>query len=208
MQKTSREFYSELGVNWLSERKTDEHTSTELAYITNLLGKGWKVLDLACGYGRFAIPLASMGYRVEGIDTTPIFIERAREEAAKRNLEIDFKVGDMTGLPYEDNSFDSVICMWNAFSELATEQEQVSAILEIHRVLRKGGMALVEVRNHTSSGLEEANTIDGYEAMPSYNHTRGSLRRLMELSKISGYKVFIDNFGGRKRLILKIGKGN
>lgn len=171
-----------------------------------LLEKDWKVLDLACGYGRLAIPLASKGFRVEGIDITPVFIERAEEEAKRRKLNIGFKVGNMTNLPYEDNSFDSVIWMWDAFSELTQEVEQMSAILEIYRVLKKGGLALVEVRNHRSSKLVEANLIGGQEAMPSYNHTRGSMKKLLKLVGLANYDMFIDNFGDRNRLILKIRK--
>ncbi len=204
--KTPREFYTELGFQWLSLRKSSVITENELTYLTGLLKKGWKILDMACGYGRFSIPLAAMGYRVEGIDITPVFIEKAKEEAKKRNLNIEFRVGDMKSLPYEDSSFDSVICMWNAFSELAQEQEQVCTILEIYRVLKKDGLAIVEVRNHRSSRLVEANVIDEHEAMPSYNHTRGSMRRLMKLSRLEDYEVFIDDFGGRNRLILEIRK--
>ena len=204
--KTPREFYTEIGFEWLSERKNSVMTENELAYLTELLKKSWKILDLACGYGRFSIPLAAMGYRVEGIDITPIFIEKAKEEAKKRDLNIEFRVGDMKSLPYEDRSFDSVICMWNAFSEIAQEQDQVRVISEIFRVLKRGGLAIVEVRNHRSSGLIEENFIDGYEAMPSYNHTRGSMKRLMKLSGVDSFKVFIDKFGGRNRLILEIVK--
>ena len=204
--KTPGEFYTELGFEWLSERKSPVMTENELAYLTGLLKKDWKILDLACGYGRFSIPLAAMGYMVVGIDITPIFIERAKEEAKRRNLNIDFRVGDMKSLPYEDNSFDSVICMWNAFSELAQDQDQIKAIAEIFRVLKRGGLAFVEVRNHRSSGLIDENIIDGYEAMPSYNHTRGSMKRLMKLSGVHSFRIFIDKFGGRNRLLLEIMK--
>lgn len=206
MPKVPRDFYTELGAEWLSQRKADGQTTQELKYVMQFLGKEGKVLDLACGYGRFSIPLAENGYLVEGLDITPAFIERAREEANRRGLKISFRIGNMEALPYEDNSFLSVICMWNAFSELAQEQEQVCTILEIYRVLKKDGLAIVEVRNHRSSRLVEANVIDEHEAMPSYNHTRGSMRRLMKLSRLEDYEVFIDDFGGRNRLILEIRK--
>ncbi len=201
MVKTSREFYTGMGVDWLSERKNAEHTEKELSYLLKLLKKGERVLDLACGYGRFSIPLASKGFDVEGIDITPVFIERAKEEAGKRNLNIGFRIGEMTDLPYENESFDSVICMWNAFSELTVEQDQVKTIKEICRVLKKGGLAIIESRNHRSSGVDEKNMIDGNESMPSYNHTRGSMKKLMKLSQVEDFKIYIDDFGGRKRLI-------
>ena len=206
MKKTSIEFYTELGIHWLSDRKSVEQTKKELSYNMQFLKKNGKVLDLACGYGRFAIPLASAGFSVEGIDITPIFIDGAKEEAKKMGLNIEFKVGNMTNLPYNDNSFDSVICMWNAFSEIIQEQEQIDVILEIHRVLKEDGLAIIEMRNHRSSGMVEENVIDGYEAMPSFNHTRGSMNRLAKLSRLKNYKVFVDEFGGRKRLLMEFRK--
>ncbi len=42
------------------------------------------------------------------------------------------------------------------------------------------------MRNHMSSSLIERNSIDRVEAMPSFNHTRGSIERLMHLSGVSG----------------------
>ncbi len=206
MGKTPQEFYTGTGVKWLSERKTEEQTQKELAYLIGLLKKNWEVLDLACGYGRFSIPLASLGFGVHGIDITPVFIENAREEAKKHDLDIEFRIGNMTETPYEENSFDSVICMWNAFSELSTEEDQRKALLEIYRILKVGGLAIIEVRNHRSAGLVEENSIDSLDAMPSYNHTRGSMKKLLKLAGISSYTVFIDDFGGRNRLLVEIRK--
>ena len=204
--KTPTEFYTEMGADWLSARKNSVKTNTELSYIKRFLRNGSTILDLACGYGRFSIPLAEEGYTIYGIDITPAFIDRAREEAKKRNLNIEFKVGNMQNIPYPEGSFDHVICMWNAFSELAREQEQIAVIHEIYRVIKKTGIAIVEMRNHMSSGLTEKNFIGGFEAMPSFNHTRGSIKRLMRISGVTNYKVFLDNFGGRKRLILEMVK--
>ena len=84
--KTSAEFYTEMGIDWLSDRKNSSKTKSELSYLTNIMRSGSKILDLACGYGRFSIPLAEQGYSVYGLDITPNFIERAINEAKKRNL--------------------------------------------------------------------------------------------------------------------------
>ena len=202
--KTSQEFYTEMGADWLSDMKDSASTESELLYLTGIMQKDSRVLDLACGYGRLSIPLAERGYRVYGVDITPAFIDVAQKEAGKRNLHIEFKVGDMRKIPYNKESFDYVICMWNAFSELTLQADQVAAVWEVYRVLRTNGMAIIEMRNHRSSGLIEKNFVDGYEAMPTFNHTRGSIRNLMRIFGVNGYKVFIDNFGGRKRLILEM----
>ena len=202
--KTSKEFYTEMGADWLSRMKDNAITESELSYLTKILKKGSTILDLACGYARLSIPLAEHGYTVYGVDITPVFIEKATQEAKKRNLNVEFKIGDMRNIPYPDALFDYVICMWNAFSELPTEQAQITVINEIYRVLKKTGLAIIEMRNHRSSGLVEKNFIERFEAMPSFNHTRGSIKRLMCLSRVTNFKVFIDDFGGRKRLILEI----
>lgn len=202
--KTPKEFYTEMGADWLSRMKDNAITESELSYLTKILKNGSTILDLSCGYGRLSIPIAEHGYTVYGVDITPAFIEKARQEAKKRNLNVEFKIGDMRNIPYPDASFDYVICMWNAFSELSTEQVQITVINEIYRVLKKTGLAIIEMRNHRSSGLVEKNFIERFEAIPSFNHTRGSIKRLMRLSRVTNFKVFIDDFGGRKRLILEI----
>lgn len=201
---TPRKFYTRMGADWLSTLKDNDRTESELNYLTRILKEGSTILDLACGYGRLSIPLAEYGYTVTGIDITPIFIQKAKQEANKLNLNIEFKTADMRNIPYPDASFDHVICMWNAFSEITDEQDQIRVISEIYRVLKKEGLAVIEMRNHRSSGIVEKNFIDGIEAMPTFNHTRGSIKRLIRLSAVTNFRVFIDNFGGRKRLILEI----
>ena len=204
MQRDSRDFYSEMGVQWLSDRKDPLHTDQELTYLVNTLGSRSHILDLACGFGRFSIPLARKGYNVAGIDITPLFIEHAKKIANQDKLQIQFSVGDMRSIPYEDESFDAVICMWNAFSEIIKAEDQIQVVTEIYRVLRKEGIGLIEVRNHRSSKAITENYIDGIAAMPSFNHTRGMLKKISESARIEHYEVFLDNFGGRRRLFLKI----
>jgi ubiquinone/menaquinone biosynthesis C-methylase UbiE len=146
--------------------KNSAITISESSYLTNILKNGSTILDLACGFGRFSIPLAEYGYTVYGTDITPIFIEKAKEEAEKRNLNIEFRIGDMKKIPYTNCSFDYVIRMWNAFSEISTEQEQITVINEIYRVLKKTGLAIIEMRNHRSSGLVEKTLLTGMRQCP------------------------------------------
>jgi len=55
---------------------------------------GVEWLDLACGTGAVAERAAAAGATVTGIDLAPVLIETARERAAERGLEIDYRVGD------------------------------------------------------------------------------------------------------------------
>src|SRR5437867_8560042 len=61
---------------------------------------GKRVLDVGCGTGVVAITAARAGARVSGLDLTPELIERARENGALANVNIDWREGDAEEIPY------------------------------------------------------------------------------------------------------------
>jgi len=63
------------------------------------LEPGMEVLDLACGHGRIANRLAEQGVRVTGLDATPLFLERARRDAAALGINVEYVEGDMRRSP-------------------------------------------------------------------------------------------------------------
>jgi SAM-dependent methyltransferase len=100
------------------------------------LPAGARVLDVACGTGNVAIPLAHSGCVVTGVDIAPNLLEQARERAAAEGLKITFDEGDAEEMPYADGSFDAVVSMCGA--RVAPRPELVAA--EFGRVLRPGGL--------------------------------------------------------------------
>jgi 2-polyprenyl-3-methyl-5-hydroxy-6-metoxy-1,4-benzoquinol methylase len=62
---------------------------------------GTCVLDVACGTGNLAIPLARAGAIVTGVDFAPNLLVQARQRAVEENLTIRFDEGDAEQLPYE-----------------------------------------------------------------------------------------------------------
>lgn len=95
-----------------------------------------KVLDIACGTGNSALPLARRGAVVTGVDIAPNLLEQARKRAAEEGLAISFDEGDAEQLPYPDGSFDLAVTMFGAM--FAPRPEMVVA--ECARVLRPGGV--------------------------------------------------------------------
>lgn len=93
-----------------ADRLSDERSDAETDLIWRLLRlrPGWDVLDLACGHGRIANRLAARGCRVTGLDATPLFLERARRDAEKRGVTVDYVDGDMRELPWTGR-FDAVV---------------------------------------------------------------------------------------------------
>jgi len=97
---------------------------------------GARVLDVACGTGNTAIPLAQRGAIVTGVDIAPNLLAQARERAAAEGVEVTFDEGDAEHLPYADASFDAVVTMFGAM--FAPRPELVAS--ELARVLRPGGL--------------------------------------------------------------------
>lgn len=95
-----------------------------------------KVLDVACGTGNLAIPLARHGCTVTGVDIASNLITQARERAAVEDVTAMFDEGDAEALPYYPETFDAVVTMFGAM--FAPRPELVAA--ELARVLKPGGL--------------------------------------------------------------------
>jgi ubiquinone/menaquinone biosynthesis C-methylase UbiE len=107
------------------------------------LTAGQRVLDVCCGSGASAIPTASIvgtTGSVIGVDLAQNLLELARSKAQQQGLDnVDFQSGDMTRLPFEDNSFDVVVCVFGIFFVPNME----STLRELKRVLRiRGKLAI------------------------------------------------------------------
>jgi ubiquinone/menaquinone biosynthesis C-methylase UbiE len=96
---------------------------------------GARVLDVACGTGNSAIPLARNGCIVTGVDIATNLLVQARERGAAENLTATFDEGDAEQLPYADASFDAVVTMFGAM--FAPRPDLVAS--ELARVLKPGG---------------------------------------------------------------------
>lgn len=108
---------------------------------------GAKVLDVACGAGQTAIPLARQGKQVTGIDIATNLVEVAKKRARAEALDAYFDEGDAEDLPYDSASFDAVITLFGAM--FAPQPYKVAA--EMTRVCRPGGQ--VVMGNWTPTGF-------------------------------------------------------
>jgi 2-polyprenyl-3-methyl-5-hydroxy-6-metoxy-1,4-benzoquinol methylase len=97
---------------------------------------GARVLDVACGTGNLAIPIARQGAIVTGVDIAPNLLAQARERAAAEGLAVTFDEGDAEQLPYATASFDVVVTMFGAM--FAPRPDLVA--FELARVLKPGGL--------------------------------------------------------------------
>jgi ubiquinone/menaquinone biosynthesis C-methylase UbiE len=104
------------------------------------LPEGADVLEVAPGPGYLAVELARLGpYRVVGLDISNSFVQMAAENAAKAGVQVKFRHGNASAMPFEPDSFDLVVCR-AAFKNFS---EPVEALNEMYRVLKPGGRAVV-----------------------------------------------------------------
>ncbi|WP_250028767.1 methyltransferase domain-containing protein [Paractinoplanes maris] len=97
-------------------------------------------VDAACGTGRHAAHLASLGHRVTGVDSSPDMLAQARVRVPQAT----FLEGDLDALPVADEHADLVICAL----ALAHLPDLRPALAELARVLKPGGHLIVTDIHH------------------------------------------------------------
>jgi SAM-dependent methyltransferase len=116
----------------------------EQYYLQAAGGPGRRVLELACGSGRLAIPLASSGASVTGGDLSEPMLARAREAAAERGVNVRFVALDMRDFALEQR-FDAVVIGANSLTHLHTHDDFARAFTAIRRHLAPGGRLLFDI---------------------------------------------------------------
>ena len=112
---------------------------THAAHLVPYLRSGLRVLDFGCGPGTISVGLARAvdPGEVHGVDMEESQIELARAAAeAGGHKNAKFHVGDVTSLPFEDNSFDVAHC----HAVLMHVPDTSGALAEVKRVLKPGGI--------------------------------------------------------------------
>jgi SAM-dependent methyltransferase len=104
------------------------------------LAPGERALDVATGPGTLALAAARAGARVSAIDFSPQMVDELRARMRREGITgVDARVADARALPYDEGTFDAVFSMF-AMNLIA---DRATAFREIHRVLRRGGRAVV-----------------------------------------------------------------
>ena len=108
--------------------------------------KPGKILEVGCGNCRNLVPFAKKGFECHGIDFSLAMLDWAKEYLKKHKITIKLKRAEATELPYQDEFFDYIISI-ALLHHLETEEDRQQATLEMKRVLKPGGKAIVAVWN-------------------------------------------------------------
>lgn len=126
----------------------EQRSDAEADLIWRLLDlrPGLQVLDLACGHGRIASRLAARGCQVTGLDFSAVFLQRARQDAAERGVNVDYVLGDMRDLPWRGR-FDRVVSWYTAFGYFDDAQNR-RVLAQVAAALKPGGRFGIELNNY------------------------------------------------------------
>jgi SAM-dependent methyltransferase len=127
--------------------------------------KGGTVLDLCCGPGRHSLALAKRGIQVTAVDRSEFLLGKAKEEAAKSNLEIEFVSDDMRRI-VRDDSFSLILNLFTSFGYFDDQEDDLKVLQNAYRSLKPDGAIVIDLlgkeplaRRHQATGSTKG--IDG-----------------------------------------------
>lgn len=141
-------YYKEIWKSIIPEELTKKETEFMIQHFK--LGKGSKVLDIMCGYGRHAIALARKGIEVTAVDNLVAYTEEIKDIVQKEGLPVTVVNDDVIKYKSTD-TFDLAICMGNSLN-FFPEPEIIQLLSSIASQLNAEGNLLI----HTWSLAEIA----------------------------------------------------
>jgi len=141
-----------------------------------------RVLDLGCGAGRHTVYLAREGFEVCAMDIAENGLAHTREWLAREKLAAELKQGDIAQIPYPDESFDAVISIYVIYHKTFAGMHQV--VTEIHRVLKRGGVALVSLQSKRGWRYGQGKAIEPDTFVPDVGGDAGMPHHYSNLAEI------------------------
>jgi SAM-dependent methyltransferase len=135
--------------DWASRRTEIIDAHVRWLHQHVLGGETGTILELGCGPGLYLSRLAAMGHRCTGIDFSPASVAYAREQAAEKGLDIDFREADIRTAPFPGQN-DLVFLIFgemNVFPQATAE----AILARVRAALTPSGKLVIEV--HRESAL-------------------------------------------------------
>ena len=104
---------------------------------------GGPILELGCGTGRIAVPIAQEGHHVVGLDRSAAMLERAERRARRANVEVRWVEGDMRAFSF-DEAFALVFVAFNSFL-MVDPNDRWACLARVREHLAPRGRVAIDV---------------------------------------------------------------
>ncbi|MBN1451749.1 MAG: class I SAM-dependent methyltransferase [Anaerolineales bacterium] len=132
-----------------------ERSADRIQFYTDLAHKtGGPVLEIACGTGLVALPIAARGLPVTGVDLARPMLAYARVKAQQQGLSIDLIKGDARQL-HLNKQFAFIYLTGNAFQAFLQRTDQERLLASVKRHLAPHGIFAFETRNPSGHDLSD-----------------------------------------------------
>lgn len=135
---------------------TDEEIAFYLHYARDAQARGEATLELACGTGRVAIPLAGEDVQIVGLDNSSAMLERAREKSVSMD-NVRWIEGDMRDFALGER-FGLITIPAGSFHLLAKTEEQLGCLRSAAASMTDEGRLIIDLINPSIPGLGETLT--------------------------------------------------
>jgi SAM-dependent methyltransferase len=126
----------------------DPEKEVDFLMVQLRLQPGMRLLDLCCGQGRHAVPLARRGLRVAGLDLSARLLGEAEKAAREAGVSLELVRRDMRDIPWTEE-FDGAINMFTAFGYFDEDEENFRVLEGIARALKPGGRFCLDVMSYS-----------------------------------------------------------
>ena len=116
-------------------------------YLDEARRRGGTALELGCGTGRLAIPLARAGMHVTGLDVLPVMLERTKTRATEAGVDMDLVQGDMRTFDLGERRFSLIYLPNTTLPHLLETKDIIACFARAARHLAPGGAFIFDVFN-------------------------------------------------------------
>jgi SAM-dependent methyltransferase len=123
-------------------------------YVEEAVASGGPIVELACGTGRIAVPVARAGIQVIGVDASAGMLDVAREYAAAEGVSLDLRLGDLREPPVVER-VPLVLIPFRSLLHMTTEADRLRALAAAHELLLPGGRLVFDVFAPSAEDVED-----------------------------------------------------
>jgi len=142
---------------------------TAITYINQYLNKTSKILDIGAGAGIYSLHYAKKGYHVDAIELSEANIKVFKEQITQ-DIDIDLKMGNALDLSAYPSDFYDVVLLMGPLYHLEKKEDQLKALLEAKRVLKKGGVLFTAFISNDMVFLTELDYNQTFFESDQYDH--------------------------------------